>query len=299
MNIFIESTGSLVSSYLVKAIQSAGYRCIGSDVHDDVAGKYLADDFVVVPGKDDPNLWDFLYEMVVVKKIDVVIPSFDETLLEWAKRKNEFKKLGVHVILSDEKVIEVFQDKYASYHFFDQANVSTPKTSLTYDYALVKPRFGRGGKGVLINPPADINMQGMISQELLEGVEYTIDVFCDLDSKPVYVVPRTRLAVTEGKSTGGQVVNHELIAEEVKKICHATKFIGPINLQCIESINGDVSFIEVNPRIAGGMALGFAATENWINLIVNHMVHGNKISEIAPVSYGMKMFRYYSELFVK
>lgn len=299
MNIFIESTGSLVSSYLIKAIKDAGHRCIGSDICGDVAGRYLADDFVVVPRKDDPDLWAALYNIIDAMKIDVVIPSFDETLLGWAKRKDEFKSLGVNIVLSDEKVVEIFQDKYASYHFFNQANVSTPKTSLVYDYDLVKPRFGRGGKGVLLNPEVGISMEGMISQEFKQGTEYTVDVFCDVQGEPIYIVPRERLSVNEGKSTGGRVVNHVAIINEVKKICSETRFEGPVNLQCIETLDGEISFIEVNPRIAGGMALGFAATENWVNLIVDHFVLGNKIKKQVPVSYGMQMFRYYSEVFVK
>ena len=31
----------------------------------------------------------------------------------------------------------------------------------------------------------------------------------------------------------------------------------------------DVKLIEINPRFGGGTALGFAASENWLSLLVN------------------------------
>jgi carbamoyl-phosphate synthase large subunit len=53
----------------------------------------------------------------------------------------------------------------------------------------------------------------------------------------------------------------------------------------------------VNPRIAGGMALGFAATENWIDLIVDNYIN-NKEVIAKPIQYGLRMTRYYSECFI-
>ena len=73
------------------------------------------------------------------------------------------------------------------------------------------------------------------------------------------------------------MVNHPQIIKWVKRICKQIPF-GPINIQCFICKDGSVKFVEINPRIAGGMALGFAATENWINLIVDHFIFGKKIN---------------------
>jgi carbamoyl-phosphate synthase large subunit len=139
-------------------------------------------------------------------------------------------------------------------------------------------------------------MNGMISQEEIKGEEYTIDVFCDKDSYPVYIVPRKRLRIKDGKSTAGSVVENREIIRWVQKICEATHFLGPINIQCFVN-SKNIKFTEINPRIAGGMALGFAATENWINLIVKHFIK-NKPIHPKPIQYGMRMLRYYAEIFV-
>jgi carbamoyl-phosphate synthase large subunit len=137
----------------------------------------------------------------------------------------------------------------------------------------------------------------MISQELLEGVEYTVDVLCDRDAKPVYIVPRRRIGVRDGKSTGGIVEANESITRWIRTVCGRLPFVGPVNFQCFVSPDGAVRFVEINPRIAGGMALGFAATENWIGAILRNIVQGELLTPV-PIRFGLKMRRYYAEVFL-
>jgi len=294
--ILTEASGSLTAGYLIRNIQKAGHFCVGSDIDARCWGRELADDFLVMPNASDPDLWRTVEAKLIENKIDIVIPSLDESLLGWAKRKDYFFKLGVHVAISEAESVGICQDKWRTYQFFTKNNIPTPETSLSKQHPLVKPRFGRGGVGVRITDEP-IQMDNMISQEQLYGKEYTIDVFCDKDSNPVYIVPRRRFNVKDGKSTGGIVERHEDIEHWVREICKRLPFVGPINIQCFLLPNEAIKFVEINPRIAGGMALGFAATENWIDLIIRNQLNGEPISP-GPISYGLEMIRYYAEVFV-
>ena len=294
--ILTEASGSLVSGYLINAIKDAGHIAIASDIDDQCVGRYLADDFVQMPSKHDPDLWPKVAAILTEHGIDVVIPSLDETLLGWAKNKPQFAERGVEVIISDPPVIETFVDKWLAYRFFVDNGIPTPATSLSQDYPLVKPRNGRGGQGVGVVHER-IDMAGMLSQALLEGEEYTVDVLCDKASRPLYIVPRRRIGVKDGKSTQGVVVRHEKIIEVVGALCKAAQFIGPINVQCFCCNDGTVKVVEVNPRIAGGMALGFAATENWISVLCDKLTDG-QVYQTKPIKYGLRMMRYYAEVFV-
>lgn len=295
-SILTEASGSLTVGYLLKSIQAAGHECVASDITEECVGKVLADDFILMPPASDPNLWPYVDRVITDRSIDIVIPSLDETLHDWALRKHAYASLGISVVISDPEAIAVCQDKWRTYEFFTKHGVPTPRTSRAQDYPLVKPRMGRGGAGVQVTQQ-EVDMEGMISQELLEGTEYTIDVFCNADSEPVYIVPRRRIDVKDGKSTAGVVERHSEIEEWVRKICGHLPLIGPVNMQCFVLPNASVKFVEINPRIAGGMALGFAATENWINLIVRNIVGGETIKP-RPVKDGLKMRRYYAEVFV-
>lgn len=297
MNFLVEASGSLTSGYLISSIQNAGFKVFASDINEDVFGKYLANGFIKMPKISEENSWEETVKLVHENNIQVVIPSLDETLLKWSENKELFLKSNINVIISQKSTLEICQDKWKTYLFFRDNNIPTPRTSLDSRYQLVKPRAGRGSSGIFIRGENDdINMQGNISQELISGTEYTVDVFCDFKNKPVYIVPRKRLAVKEGKSTNGVVVQHQEIENYVRNICSAIPFIGAINIQCFEDDKKNLKFIEINPRIAGGMALGFAATENWISLMVSNLINKKPIVPL-DVKYGLKMMRYYNEVF--
>jgi carbamoyl-phosphate synthase large subunit len=286
----------MVSAFMIEAITDANCISVASDITEDAVGKYLADEFITVPCSADPNLWEKQTDLVQKKGVDVVFPSLDETLTGWAECKQHFASIGIDVVVSPAETIEIFSDKWKTYQFFKENNIPTPKTSLEQDYPLVKPLKGRGAVGVRVeNQP--VPMDGLISQELLSGTEYTVDVLCDFQGKPVYIVPRTRKGVVAGKSTQGQVQTHARIEALVWEICEKTEFHGPINLQCFELENGNIKFIEINPRIAGGMALSFAATENWVEVVVKFFLAGKDFTS-KPVRDGIRMYRYYKEVFV-
>lgn len=296
MKILTEASGSLSAAYLIESIKSAGYFSIASDIDSDCAGRYLADDFITMPGKSDPEIWSKINALLKKYQVNVVIPSLDETLLGWSERKAEFSRFGVEVVISSPETIKIFRDKWLTYLFFKEHSIPTPTTSLEQIFPLIKPREGRGASGVRIERNK-VSMEGMISQEVVRGTEYTIDVFCDNESKPVYIVPRRRDGIKDGKSTAGKVEYQPDMEKYVRRICEAIPFFGPINIQCFRQEDGNIQFIEINPRIAGGMALGFAATENWINLIVDHFIKGKEIKP-KPVQYGLRMKRYYAEVFI-
>ena len=249
-----------------------------------------------MPQVGDTDYWKKIEEILLHNNIDLVIPSLDETLLGWAQHAERFSNIGKRVITSLPATIAICQDKWLTYEFFKTNNIPTPITSLSQQYPLVKPRLGRGGVGVYV-AQEPVDMTGHISQELVSGIEYTIDVFCDRNMEPVYIVPRRRLKIKEGKSTEGIVEYNETIVNWIKFICQKLLFVGPINIQCFLLSDGSVRFIEINPRIAGGMALGFAATENWVKLIISNLIRGENIKP-KKILYGLEMRRYYAEIFV-
>ncbi len=298
MRIMTEAIGSLVCGAGFRNIHEAGHIAVGTDANSECFAQHLCDEFYQVPHAYDSESPQFLQNLAVEKKIDMVIPSLDEGMLGWALAKKTLAKKGVSVAISDPDTIDICEDKWKTYLAFEKHGIPTPKSSLENIYPLVKPRLGRGGEGISVNDP-NVDMTDMISQELLHGEEYTVDVFCNLKNEPIYIVPRKRLGVREGKSTAGIVVENELIDMYVRQICKEIPFLGAINIQCFVDEKGDVKFTEINPRWGGGTALAMAATENWVPLLVDTFVLGKIVYASKKVEYGLKMGRYYNEVFYK
>ena len=176
--------------------------------------------------------------------------------------------------------------------FFKEAGIPTPESSLEPQYSLTKPRNGRGSVGIAINnPPSD--MDGFISQERIEGIEYTVDILCAEQGTPEIIVPRIRSSVVNGKSVTSRIDLNKSIIDTAKLLTNAVKFSGPINAQMFLTETGDVKMIEVNPRIASGMALSFFATGNWIAKLTNQ----NLQRSLSEPKQGLTMHRFYSETY--
>jgi carbamoyl-phosphate synthase large subunit len=213
----------------------------------------------------------------------------------WAKRREEFARNGTFVAISPTETIALCEDKWLTYEFFRSCGVPVPVSSLAAEHELLKPRVGRGGTGIRrLQPGESPDMDGYLTQAFLRGQEYSVDAFCDLEGRPLYIVPRQRLAVESGLSVRGRVTWHPTIEAHVRTALAAAHFVGPVNLQCFDTPDG-VFFTEINPRIAGGMSLSLAATENWFALLPR-LAAGERIAP-RPIVYGLTMMRHYTDCF--
>lgn len=298
MNILVEGIGSPVFGPQLKYYKDLKWNIVGIDITNMSFGLYKDIKPYIVPKYSQANCFEFIEEIIEEEQIDIAFPTVNEGLLMWSKLKHRFQtEYNTFVMISDETVIDICTDKWKTYLFFKDNHIPTPKTSLKLEYDLLKPRVGRGSAGIMEKVDVDENftMEGYISQEIARGQEYTIDVLCDLNSNPIYIIPRKRIQVESGVSIQGMTVYDKDLIDYAYKIVELLKPIGIINIQCFKS-DSDIRFIEINPRIGGGASLSFASSDNWFRA-VECFVHGR---EYIPKSicYNNYMMRYYSDLIV-
>ena len=291
--VLTEANGGATVKYMVDGIIDAKHVPIGCDIHQNTFCSALGFESFIVPKENNDRFWTELPLFIKKYKITDVIPTLDETLLGWSTRKEVFRELGCTIHISLPKTLEIFQDKWKTFNFFKENEFPTPKTSLDNIYPLTKPRRGRGGTGIELNN-SNRKMDDLISQEICLGSEITIDVFV-YKKKPIYIIPRNREKIVNGKSTISSVIKNDNIEKYVNKLCKKIEFSGAFNLQCF--LNGnDIKFTELNPRFGGGTALAFAATENWINILLNGLSENWRPKDI---NYNLKMIRFYNDYFTR
>lgn len=298
MNVLVEGIGSMVFSTQLEYYKEMGWNIIGIDIDNKSSGLYKVSKSYIVPKYSDKKCFNIIEEIIDKEEVNLVFPSINEGLLDWSKRKEYFyAKYGTNVIISDEKVIKICTDKWHTYKFFIENNIPTPKTSLSLDYNLIKPRVGRGSEGIFLKDKLQENfiMKGNISQEIVKGHEYTIDILCDFNSRPIYVIPRRRIGVESGVSVKGVTIYDEDIIKYCVKIVEKLKPIGIINIQCFKD-RSDIHFIEINPRIAGGSSLSFSASDNWFKAIECFILGKDYMSK--DIKYNRYMFRTYEDVIV-
>ncbi|MBN2132730.1 MAG: hypothetical protein JW741_24735, partial [Sedimentisphaerales bacterium] len=139
----------------------------------------------------------------IVREHDVrlLIPTVDLDLPLLAQNKSRFERLGCRVLVSDPEAIDICRDKRRTFGFLTRHGFGTPetmsvRTTLAADRKrkLAWPRFVKrwdgyaGRDNALVRTPAELRwydrrIPNAICQELMEGAEYTCDVYIDFEMR--------------------------------------------------------------------------------------------------------------------
>ena len=228
---------------------------IGANAEKDSISIKFLKSFHIIPFANDPTFLDFICEIIKSEKIDFLIPLVDEELRIISANKN---KINCPVLISPIETINFTTDKGLLYNVLSS---TLPKryNLVNAEFPLfVKPRIGRGGKDThIVSNSSELTLydeKEYVIQELLKGIEITVDTLFDFDGQLIVAVPRVRSKVEQGISIRGEIINDLQIINEVKRISKILKFIGPINFQFMKS-KKDFKLLEINARSSGGMGI--------------------------------------------
>ena len=134
MNVLLTSVGR--RAYMVKYFKevlgdNGQVHVCNSD--DKTVAFHYADKSVISPLIYDENYIPFLLNYCKENKIDILLSLFDIDLLVLAKNKEEFRKIGTRVIVSDEELISICNDKWKTYIFLKENGFNVPKTYISLE----------------------------------------------------------------------------------------------------------------------------------------------------------------------
>jgi carbamoyl-phosphate synthase large subunit len=296
LNILFTSSGRRVS--LIRKFKDALLeetvkgKIVTTDLKNTAPTSLVGDKHFLVSRVDQPN---YIYELIEIcreEEIDLLIPLIDSELMVLAKNKHLFEEVGVKVLISSEELIEISCDKVKSYEFFISKNIPTPKVynnseieSGFYQFPLlIKPLDGSASKGVtVIRNEKELEffkhyIPNAMIQEFISGDEYTVDVIVDFEGKIKTIVPRLRIETRAGEVSKGKTVrDFDVIkaVEDLVKVLPGPQ--GCITIQCFKQGDGQIKFIEINPRFGGGVPLTIQAGANIPSWIIK-MCKGEEIN---------------------
>jgi carbamoyl-phosphate synthase large subunit len=136
-----------------------------------------------------------------------------------------------------------------------------------------------------------------ICQEYITGTEHTCDVYVDFNMNVRCVVPRKRIEVRAGEVSKAQVVRNPRICLQAKELVEALG-AGPgvVTLQLFLNARGKITFIEVNPRLGGGVPLSIKAGADFPKWILQELIGGKPRINTDAVKDGLVMLRYDAEV---
>jgi len=305
LTIIRSAVGCLSAMALNNELKKEGVKVISIDCNPLSAGLYLCDKGYVVPQGDDPRYLEEILKICDIEEPDAILSGPEEEILVLSKNKGLFAERNILVLCPDYDTVRICANKIETNRILKSLDIPIPeiygKENIKFP-CIVKPRFGRGGREVFKAEDAheleyySKRVTDPVVQEFIEGTEYSIDAFADLDGNTLSIVPRVRLQVESGISVKGMTVYYEEIIGYSARIMKQLKLIGPSCIQCIKS-NHELKFIEINPRFGGGSILGIKADPTIVTNLIK-IVKGEPTVPSSGFKQGLTMLRYYSEVFI-
>jgi carbamoyl-phosphate synthase large subunit len=302
---------------LVQAFQAAiaasgrPGRVVVTDVNPLSPAVHVAERWYHVPIATSPDYLDAIISICQAERISLIVPTIDDELELFASAAKWFLARGIRVAVSPEWTSRACNDKLTACRFLRDKGIRAAESWLLEELPaepafplFIKPRFGRGGVGAFrIRDARDLAffstyVDAPIIQEFLDGPEYTIDLFCDFNHRPLAIVPRERAVVRAGVMDRGRTVHDPALIGLAQSVAAAMPFLGAVNIQC-RVVAGVPVVFEINPRFSGGIPLTIAAGADFPAMLLD-LTLGRKVApRIGRFRGDLWLTSYEASIFVK
>lgn len=276
-NLLVTGISGITGYGVMEALRASkyDYNIIGVGIYDDAAGRQWCDEFKKGPKANDPKFINFIYDLIIEYKIDLVIPTVEIEVTQFLKNKKIFENLNTKFVLHNVDLYDKLNDKSKTYKYLkdkialiptivgsDKLNYNTVIDKLNVPF-IMKKNISSGSKGVIIiNNQKDFEYwkyrfkDGYICQKEIKGKEYTISVFGLQTGRYVNMIVFSRIL------GGGTTMRAECIKPDKKiikyvdRICEIMSPVGPTNIQLIKDQENDrYLLLEVNARISASTSI--------------------------------------------
>lgn len=296
---------------IVTAFRRAGATTIATDLGRLAPALYHADHRALVPPVDDPGYVPALRELIELHDVRLVVPLTDLDHVILARSREALAP--ALVLVPEEDTSARCADKYLAHRFFEERGIGSPATWLPTELpdelrypVLVKARKGFGSRHIYrADNEAELEFflhytaaESMVQQVCL-GTEFSIDLFCDLESRCVAAVPRTMIESKGGESIKGMSIDDPELIAFAKEVAEALRIIGPANVQCFREPDGQLQVTDVNPRFGGAFPLPTAAGSRYPEMAIA-LANGETLEpRLGDYREGVVMTRFFSEVILE
>lgn len=276
----------------------------GIDVSEDHPASIIFDHVAKSPNANDSWYLDWLCSYINKHDINVVIPTTEAEIKVISEGFSEIQTTA-KVLINDQRLVDYCLDKSKTLKFLSSKGITVPENGIvgqnhpTAFPIIVKPRSGRGSKGIQVvseKKQLDSCDPGLVWQEYLfqQDQEFTCAVYVTSDLGVRSLQMRRHLV---GGLTGkGIIVKNKYISTYLHDIAVAFNEPGCYNVQLRMTSIGPKVF-EINPRLSSTLvfrdALGFSDFRWWLAELI-----GMEPTEYVDIPEGTKFYRGNAEYFI-
>ena len=334
MRVLLTGVGCPASHALITNInkQEPEIYILGTNAHEQAIGKWLCDDFAIVPWAYEDNYVDTIIELVKKHDIDIVFPETSWEMFHLSKAADKIEKY-CKLLASKHELVAICESKYIMYKHFE-GKIDVPEFYLVKTMAelieaaerlgypekdvVFKPPEGKGARGVRVltekSDRYDLLFNGRpfakyISMDELKSTVGkkeipTLMIMEYLDGVELKIDPvlqngemltcsvKNRLNFASGLAMGFEMI------DDNEAINYARNLLKHLPMDyCIDiSTRGGV-LMEINPRVSTYIySENYCAPYLALKLAMGEMSAGEVRNYQTKLPVGKKMFRYYGQI---
>ena len=300
-NVLLTSAGTATAVNVTRALRGSRHfdvRLVAVDHDLLAAGLYLADAHCVVPSSKDPAFMASILEIRRREAIDFVFPLHSTEVSVFSRARSALREAGVRMCVPEPPVVELCVEKDRFAAFLRERDFPFPRSyARAVDVAeypvFLKPRTGSSSTNTFKAADRE-ELEYLLRrhptsliQAYVAWPEVTVDCFVSQSGALVGCVPRYRRRVKDGKSVVAETAELPHVVVEVRRLLGALGLRGPCNVQLFVNDDGEIRFVEVNPRLAaGGLPLATHVGTNIPELMLRE-ASGEQLSELIPFKPGV------------
>ncbi|HQH50020.1 MAG TPA: ATP-grasp domain-containing protein [Candidatus Cloacimonadota bacterium] len=285
MNILFTNAGrrTYIIEYAV-ALKNEGYdiSVFVSDASPYTAAFYVSDQVkrIITPYVENNELVyvQNLLKVCIDNEIDIVIPLMDYELPILAEYKELFSSHKIIVVVSESKVIDNCLNKDSYHSLAAEFGFKCPqnyKISDDFAFPVIKKRtMGSGSVGLqLVSDMEELELfydeKKDVIQQYISGIEFGMDIFNDLDGNFVHSCPRRKITMRAGETDKAETLYSERFNTLAQLISSSFRHIGNMDVDFIVNSEGEVYFIDFNPRFGGGYPFTHMTGFNYLKALIH------------------------------
>jgi carbamoyl-phosphate synthase large subunit len=310
LRVLVTGVGGGVGQSIIKSLQNTPYTVIGADAEALGTGLYAVAKAYKIPYASADGYVETLLRICRTERCSLIFPGLDAELPVLAREAHRFREIGVTPVISSPKVIEISDNKLATYQFLIENGFDAPLTlplrpNVTEHMnfpVLLKPWRGGGrSKGVFVVFEdrelsfrlSTLNADNYVAKEYVESDEYTCGSIT-FDGR-CYGTIVMRRVLRDGDTYQAFVEKDSSIHGYVKAVAEALKPFGACNLQ-LRLKDGRPYIFEINARCSGTTYSRTLAGFNEPLMVADYLLGAKRPTyEIREVT----ILRYWKELVVE
>lgn len=317
-NILVTGAGALLGQGILRLLKISDFskKIYTADPDSHSSGHWLGDYALTVPKVSDSNFMESIKQIVLEHKIDAILVGTDVELPIFSKYKDEFfRNYNCKVIVSNEEVINIANDKFLTADFLKKNNFPYPFSVMANNMEklndiekklgfplFAKPFDGARSLGIkkienheelmkIYDPNSNLVVQQFLSES--EG-EYTSGcTVVDGECKAIVTLKRDlRDGNTYRTYRNEQTSKYD---DYIIPIAEKLNPDGPVNFQ-FRIFNGMPVIFEINGRFSGTTPLRHFYGYNEVEALLKFYLFGEEIKK--PTLNNGVVLRTWSDLFI-